>query len=192
MHLKYIALWVILLWPGTSFAGSLTFKTRTFDFDGGPRTEYYAPVGQQFLIYRPLANWRFWKTDSGGAFENRDDPRAGQLKFYTEPAPFRTSLGEVEEEQLVTWFRRFVPAGAENLQMVELKPEYSRFLSSTLSSCQFNYDYQGRSLSLKIWAHPIDDDTWLCFTYGNVQGEQFTSTLGKLQRTFIRLNLEDE
>jgi len=193
MDLKFIlGCLSILLGTSPIFASGLTFRTRTFDFDGGPRTEFYARFGDADLIYRPLPDWRFWKTDSGGAFENREDPRAGQLKFYKEPAPFQSSPGEVEEETLVSWFRRFVPTDAENVEMVSLRVEYVKFLSSSLSSCQFNYDHQGRVYSLKIWANPVDQATWLCFTYGNLQGQQFNATLSELGETFMRLNLEEK
>lgn len=172
-------------------ASSITFREHTYDFDGGPRTDYVAKTSGLTITYRPLGGWRFLQTGSGGVFEDEQNPYGGQVRFQLKSAPAKAAPKDLEEEAIEAWFKSFLPANAENVTVESLRLGFKRFLEGSLSSCQMDYEVEGRSISLKIWVYPVDSSQWLCITYLNAQGSDFSKYVSRVQNSLNVLSVNE-
>lgn len=175
-----------------AYASALSFREHTYDFDGGPRTDYVAQTGGMTITYRPLPGWRFWQLDSGGAFEDAKNPYAGQLRFEVKAAPVKSAPSELDEEALTPWFQTFVPSDAENVSINSVKLGFKKFLEGKLSACQMNYEVDGSALAMNVWIYPLDSARWLCISYMNRQGGDFSKYVTQIQNSLNILDVAED
>jgi len=172
-------------------ASSLQFRERVEEGDGGKISLFVAPLGDKTLVYDPPHRWRYWQLETGGAFENRNDPYAGQLRFFVVSASSRSKPWEFEKEALSGWVKSLLPAGAEEVNEVSWEADTGKFLDSRLSKFRYTYKLEERDLEKVIWVYPVNDGSWLVITYQNSAGANFSKHVGRAENSLQSFYLED-